>query len=178
MPMYKHLSSHLAHFMRYNRRKWKPLIGWNRLAQCHRVLMKYNVVYGCVVRENAYGIHSRTRLLHGMRHQHLALVDTRLGPDVGDLCQMRQSGTRMNAICIYSAYVIIAIDHFSDEENTIPRYVKHQSYDLTFMGKCVLLCFDFMKFTFQTFFCLILNLLTFNTSGIPCSPVLQNRIFA
>ena len=39
MPMYKHLSSHIAHFMRYNRRKWKPLIGWNRIAQCHRVLM-------------------------------------------------------------------------------------------------------------------------------------------
>ena len=37
----------------------------------------------------------------GMRHQHLALVATRLGPDVGDLCQMRPSGTRMNAICIY-----------------------------------------------------------------------------
>ena len=40
MPMYKHPSSHIAHFMRYNRRKWKPLIGWNRLAQCHRVLNK------------------------------------------------------------------------------------------------------------------------------------------
>ena len=24
---YKHLSSHRTHFMRYNRRKWKPLIG-------------------------------------------------------------------------------------------------------------------------------------------------------
>ena len=49
-------------------------------------ILKYNAFYGCVV-----------------CHQHLALVATRLGPDVGDLCQMRQSGTRMNAmICIYS----------------------------------------------------------------------------
>ena len=31
---------------------------------------------------------------------HLALVATRLGPDVSDLYQMRPSGTRMNAICI------------------------------------------------------------------------------
>ena len=38
MPMYRHLYSHVAHFMRYNRRKWKPLIGWNWLAQCQRVL--------------------------------------------------------------------------------------------------------------------------------------------
>ena len=39
MTMYKHLYSHIAHFMRYNRRKWKPLIGCNRLAQYHRVLV-------------------------------------------------------------------------------------------------------------------------------------------
>ena len=65
-------------------------------------ILKYNAFYGCVVRENEYGIHSRTRIASsGMRHQHLALVATRLGPDVGDLCQMRPSGTRMNAICIY-----------------------------------------------------------------------------
>ena len=41
MPIYKHLFSHIAHFMGYNRRKWKPLIGWNRLAPCHRVLTLY-----------------------------------------------------------------------------------------------------------------------------------------
>ena len=38
MPIYNHLLSQIAHFMGYNRMKWKPLIGWNRLAQCHRVL--------------------------------------------------------------------------------------------------------------------------------------------
>ena len=37
----------------------------------------------------------------GINHQYLALVATRLGPDVGGTCQMRQSGTRMNAICIF-----------------------------------------------------------------------------
>ena len=38
MPIYNHLLSHIAHCMGYNRRKWKPLIGWNMLAKCHRVL--------------------------------------------------------------------------------------------------------------------------------------------
>ena len=27
ITMFQHLQSHIAHFMRYNRRKWKPLIG-------------------------------------------------------------------------------------------------------------------------------------------------------
>ena len=41
MPIHKHLSSYIAHFMGYNRRKWKPLIGWNMLAPCHRVLHRH-----------------------------------------------------------------------------------------------------------------------------------------
>ena len=45
MSMNKHLSSHIAHFMRYKRRKWKHLIGWNRLAQCHRVLNRLRHVF-------------------------------------------------------------------------------------------------------------------------------------
>ena len=38
ITMFQHLHSHIAHFIRHNRMKWKPLIGWNRLAQCHRLL--------------------------------------------------------------------------------------------------------------------------------------------
>ena len=38
MTMYRHLYSHIDNLLRYNRRKWKPLIGCNGLAQCHRVL--------------------------------------------------------------------------------------------------------------------------------------------
>ena len=49
MPMYKHLSSHIAHFMRYNRRKWKPLIDLSRLAQCHRLLSFYMVLYAIYI---------------------------------------------------------------------------------------------------------------------------------
>ena len=40
MTMYYHLYSHIAHFMRYNRRKWKPVIGCNGLAQYHSVLVR------------------------------------------------------------------------------------------------------------------------------------------
>ena len=44
MPKYKHLYSPIAHFMRYNRKKWKPLIGRNGLAQYHRVLRSINIL--------------------------------------------------------------------------------------------------------------------------------------
>ena len=32
----------------------------------------------------------------------MAFIRVPDGVDVGDVCQMRQSGTRMNAICIFS----------------------------------------------------------------------------
>ena len=38
MTMLQHLYSHIAHCMRYNRRKCKHVIGCHRLAHCHRVL--------------------------------------------------------------------------------------------------------------------------------------------
>ena len=80
-------------------------------------ILQYNAFYSCVVRENAYGIHSPT-----MRHQHLALVATRLGPDVGDLCQMRPCGTRMNAICIYSGTCNV---NFVDDRRSVVDFLNN-----------------------------------------------------
>ena len=37
-------------------------------------IFKYNALYGCVVRENAYGIHSRTRWPHLVRDSGQMLV--------------------------------------------------------------------------------------------------------